>query len=213
MISISILHNELLCRKMTSRMKNSFLSRNHKSYEYTQWNYGNITPFYGWNRLIPKWNYTTCSELYWPILYTKLFVACRCHMASVNWVNTGSWNSMVAVRSHAINWINTDLLSVGPLETNFNEIKTVSSEKIHLAMSSLLLWSVVQGPLLIKWINFNHSINNYLRPSYSVGWKNLTMPEFQQLNHWNWNLVVISCHTLLGMWKFIQTEIAVKSCR
>ena len=45
---------------------------------------------------------------------------CRIY-ASVNWVSTVSDNGLAPVRRQAITWTNTDLLSIGPLETNFSE--------------------------------------------------------------------------------------------
>ena len=44
-----------------------------------------------------------------------------------NWVNIGSGNGLSPGRRQAITWANDDLLSVGPLGTNFSEIRI----KIH----------------------------------------------------------------------------------
>ena len=42
--------------------------------------------------------------------------------ASVNWVSIGSGNGLSPVRRQAITGTNADILSIGLLETNFNEI-------------------------------------------------------------------------------------------
>ena len=42
---------------------------------------------------------------------------------SVNWVNIGSDNGLTPVWHQAITWTNDDLLSFGPLRTNFSEIR------------------------------------------------------------------------------------------
>ena len=55
-------------------------------------------------------------------------------------VNIGSGNGLVPVRRQAITWINADLLTIRPLETNFSEIlikiQRFSFKKMHLKMSS-----------------------------------------------------------------------------
>ena len=43
--------------------------------------------------------------------------------ASVNWVSIGSDNGLSPSRRQAITWTNADLLSIGPLGTNFSEIR------------------------------------------------------------------------------------------
>ena len=43
---------------------------------------------------------------------------------SVDWVINGSANGLSPVRHWAITWINAELLSTGPLETNFSQILT-----------------------------------------------------------------------------------------
>ena len=59
---------------------------------------------------------------------------------SVNWVSIGSDNGLFPVPRQAIAWTNADLLSVGPLGTNFSEIlikiSNFSFMKMHLIMSS-----------------------------------------------------------------------------
>ena len=44
-----------------------------------------------------------------------------CIYASVNWVSIDSGNGLSPVRRQALTWINADLQSIGPLETNFSE--------------------------------------------------------------------------------------------
>ena len=58
----------------------------------------------------------------------------------MNWVSIGSGNGLAPKRRQAITWTNADLLSIGPLGTNFSEnwveILTFSFKKIRLKMSS-----------------------------------------------------------------------------
>ena len=58
----------------------------------------------------------------------------------MNWVSIGSGNGLLPVRRQAITWTNAGLLSIGPLETNFSEIRIeiqiFSFTKIDLKMSS-----------------------------------------------------------------------------
>ena len=42
---------------------------------------------------------------------------------SVNWVSSGSGSGLSPVSSQSITCTNTDLLSIGPLSTIFNEIR------------------------------------------------------------------------------------------
>ena len=59
---------------------------------------------------------------------------------SVNWVSIGSGNGFAPSRQQAVTWTNADLLSTGPLGTNFSEnlieILTFSFKKMSLKMSS-----------------------------------------------------------------------------
>ena len=63
------------------------------------------------------------------------------HYVSVNWVSTGSGNGLSFLRCRAIAWTNADLLSTGPLGTNFSEIwikkQNSSFMKMHLEMLSM----------------------------------------------------------------------------
>ena len=69
--------------------------------------------------------------------------------ASVNWMGIGPGNGLSPVRHQAITWTNADLLSFGPLRTNFSEILikilTFSFKKMCLKMSSDKLWSFCPG--------------------------------------------------------------------
>ena len=60
--------------------------------------------------------------------------------ASVNWVSIGSGNGLSPVRRQAITETDADILSIGLLETNFNEIlidvHDFSLINMHLKMSS-----------------------------------------------------------------------------
>ena len=63
-------------------------------------------------------------------------------------------------------------------------------------------------PLLLKWINPIHSMQNTLDLSYSVEWNYLSIPRSQQLYRWNvGNGELISSHALLDMWLLIHAEI------
>ena len=57
----------------------------------------------------------------------------------MNWVNIDSGNGLAPVRRQAITWTNADLLSIGPLGTNFSEIlieiHIFSVKKMRLKMS------------------------------------------------------------------------------
>ena len=60
---------------------------------------------------------------------------------SVNWFSIGLGNGLVPNRRQAITWTNADLLSIGPLGTNFSEswieILTFAFKKIRLKTSSV----------------------------------------------------------------------------
>ena len=55
---------------------------------------------------------------------------------SENWVSIGSDNGLLAIRRQAIILTNAEILSIGPLGTNFSEIliriQTFSFKKMHL---------------------------------------------------------------------------------
>ena len=51
-------------------------------------------------------------------------------------VRYGSYNGLAPVRRQAISWTNTDLLSIGPLGTNFSEIRI----KIHNFSIIKMFW-------------------------------------------------------------------------
>ena len=89
-----------------------------------------------------------------------------CIYMSERWVSIGSDNGLAPVWHQAISWINTDLLSVRPLGTNFSEIwikiRTLNSLKCmwkyHLRMAFILFrgkWinSVLRGPVQKKHNN------------------------------------------------------------
>ena len=50
---------------------------------------------------------------------------------SVNWVSIGSGHGLSPVRRQAITWTNADLLSNGPIVTDFSEIELKINKKIH----------------------------------------------------------------------------------
>ena len=58
----------------------------------------------------------------------------------MDWFSIGLDNGLWPVRRQAITWTNAGLLSIGPLETEFSEIRTkiqnVSFTKMHLKTSS-----------------------------------------------------------------------------
>ena len=60
--------------------------------------------------------------------------------ASVNWASIGPGNGLSPVRRQAITWTNTDLLSIGPLGTNYRgigfRIQNCSFMKMHMKTSS-----------------------------------------------------------------------------
>ena len=62
------------------------------------------------------------------------------NMGSMNWVSISSGTCLSPVWRQAITWTNADLLSTGPLATNFCEIQikiqSVSFMKMHLKMPS-----------------------------------------------------------------------------
>ena len=62
----------------------------------------------------------------------------------MNGVNNGSGNALLPDQGEAIIWTNADLLSIGPLGTNFNEIQIAiwnfSFMKMHLKMCSVKWW-------------------------------------------------------------------------
>ena len=62
----------------------------------------------------------------------------------MNWVSIGSGNGLSPVLHQAITQTNADILSIGLLETNFNEIlidiHDFSFMKMHLKMSSVKWW-------------------------------------------------------------------------
>ena len=62
------------------------------------------------------------------------------YMGSINWVGVSSGNGLSPVRRQAMTWTKADLLSTGPLTTNFCEIQikiqSVAFMKMHLKMSS-----------------------------------------------------------------------------
>ena len=56
--------------------------------------------------------------------YSKLISPSGRIYVSVNWVSIGSDNGLLPAWHQAITWTNAHLLSIGPLEKNFNEIWT-----------------------------------------------------------------------------------------
>ena len=67
--------------------------------------------------------------------------------ASVNWVSIISGNDLSPVRRQAITWNNADLLSIGPLGTNFGEIwikiRSFQFMKMHMKMSSAKMAAIL----------------------------------------------------------------------
>ena len=66
--------------------------------------------------------------------------------ASVNWVSIGSRNSSSPGRSQAITRTNADLLSIGPLETNFSEV-LIEILSFLFKETRWKMWSAKQRPL------------------------------------------------------------------
>ena len=62
--------------------------------------------------------------------------------ASANWVRNDSGNGLSPIERQVINWTNADLLSIGTLETNFNEIRIeihdFSFTKLRVNLSAIL---------------------------------------------------------------------------
>ena len=79
------------------------------------------------------------SMLRWPEIWL-LTHPLQCLYASVNWDSIGSDNGLSPDRRQAIIWTNARILLIGPLGTNFNEIRikiqNLSFMKMHLKMSS-----------------------------------------------------------------------------
>ena len=71
----------------------------------------------------------------WQLLLLFCFVGTQSPIpivyASINWVSVGSDSGLSPIQRQAITWTIADLLSIGPFETNFNEIWIM-----HLIMSS-----------------------------------------------------------------------------
>ena len=78
----------------------------------------------------------------------------------MNWVFIGSGNGLSPARRQAIAWINTGLLAIGFLETNFSEIRIgillFSFKKMHLNMSSAKMASILSRG---RWVNMTQSHN------------------------------------------------------
>ena len=72
----------------------------------------------------------------------------------MNWISIGSVNSLSPVRSQAITWTNTALLSIRPLGTNFNEIQmeiqNFTSMKMHLKMLSAKVEAILSRKRRVK---------------------------------------------------------------
>ena len=81
---------------------------------------------------------------------------------SLNSVFIGSTNSLSPVQRQATNWPNADLLSMGPLGINFNEIliqiQTLSLRKAHLKLSSTKLQLLCLG-LNVLMANINMKLH------------------------------------------------------
>ena len=77
--------------------------------------------------------------------------------ASVDWVIIGSGNGLLPVWQQAITWTNADLLSNGPIETNFREnlikIGWFLFKEIYLQMLFTELWTVYS---CLKVLSFQH---------------------------------------------------------
>ena len=74
----------------------------------------------------------------------------------MNWVNIGSGNGLSPVRRQAITWTNADLLSIGPLGTNFREIwieiLTFWLKKMRLKMTSAKMATILYRGRWVKVI-------------------------------------------------------------
>ena len=80
-----------------------------------------------------------------------------CHMSKGILVKTGSGNGLVPVWHQAIIWNNTNILSTGPLDTNFDEILIhniiIFIQKMQLKMLSAKCQPFCSG--FICWIIFS----------------------------------------------------------
>ena len=80
------------------------------------------------------------------------------HICVNNLTIIGSDNVLSPGRRQAIIWTNAGILLIGPLGTNFNEIHTFLSTKIHLKMSSGKWRPFVSASM---WYYMNY-INNWM---------------------------------------------------
>ena len=110
----------------------------------------------------------------WPALLHCIHTLRPTINMPVNWVIIDSDNGLAPAWCQAIVWTDVDLLSIGPLGTNFSEIKiktqNFSTNKIHLKLSSAKCLpsysgfiasidgqvpSVIQGPWCIHFLMNN----------------------------------------------------------
>ena len=52
---------------------------------------------------------------------------------------------------------------------------------------------ILEGPFLLRWINFNPSMDKFSQAQYSLGWNNISIPKLQRCN--NQLIEVIHTHS------------------
>ena len=88
----------------------------------------------------------------------------------MKWVSIGSVNGLSLVRHQAVTWTNTGLLSIGPLGTNFSEMRIdFSFTKTHLKMSSAKWRPFCPGRWVKKKNSWWCSTNNFCMRQYLEG--------------------------------------------
>ena len=84
--------------------------------------------------------------------------------ASVNWTSIGSGNGLSPVRRQAITWAIVDLLSIGPLGTNFSEI--------YIKIQTFHSWKCIWKCRLrngVHWVSWRATrVFNTSRPEWNA---------------------------------------------
>ena len=93
----------------------------------------------------------------------------------MNWARIFSGNGLLPARRQAITWNNADLLSIGPIGTNFSEIwieiQHFSFMKVHLKLSSAKMAAILSrgDELSTHLLPAQCSMNNIHRVNGIVG--------------------------------------------
>ena len=162
-----------------------------------------------------------CDCHKWTIFLSR---SCLTHLplaphiyASVNWVCIGSDNGLSPVRRQAITWTNTDLLSIGALGTNLNEIRikiqNFSFMKMHLKLSSAKPAAILSRGRWVKpaltplYCTFNtdntkqspllHCTRSQLALKRSTD-----LPLNCQTSHFDFDQIIGEIKSFLGAWAF-----------